>query len=148
LTIAYKTEQGASNRFEVDLVYALGTDSHEIASPVHPEVLIRSATIENIITDKVATCHRFGSGNSRMKDFDDLWRLSKSSSEIDPARLRKLLKTRNVEPTLDRGWITSEMELLWAAHRKRYPDLPERLEQVLLVVNDWISGLLKAQEHE
>jgi hypothetical protein len=67
----------------VDLVYALSTDAHEIDSPIHPEIKILSATIENIIVDKISACHRFGSGNSRMKDFDDLWRLSQSLLEIE-----------------------------------------------------------------
>jgi hypothetical protein len=141
LTIAYRTEQGASNRFEVDLVYALSTDAHEIASPVHPEVKIRSATIENIIVDKVSACQRFGSGNSRMKDFDDLWRLSVSSVEINVERLRTLLRTRKVEFALDSVWINPEMEQLWARHRKRYKDLPERLDLLFFRVNDWFREL-------
>lgn len=141
LTIAYRTEQGASNRFEVDLIYALNTDSHEISSPVHPDVKIRSATLENIVADKVSTCHRFGSGNSRMKDFDDLWRLSQSPVEVDANRLRKLLHVRKAIPSIDPAWINPEMERLWTGHRKRYRDLPEKLEQLFSKVNGWLDGL-------
>jgi len=72
VTVGYETPQGAKNRFEVDIVYALGTDAQEISSPVHAEIMLRSATIENIISDKLSACHRFKSGNTRMKDFDDL----------------------------------------------------------------------------
>jgi hypothetical protein len=42
-----------------------------------------SASVENIIADKVAACIRFGAGNTRMKDFDDLWRLSQSKVTVD-----------------------------------------------------------------
>lgn len=142
LTITYRTEQGASNRFEVDLVYALNTDAHEIASPVHPEIKIRCATIENIIVDKLSACHRFGSGNSRMKDFDDLWRLSQSWAEVNVGRLRKLLDARKVEPAIDPAWINPEMEQLWGQHCKRYKDLPAGLRQLFSRVNDWLGSLV------
>ncbi|NBO39584.1 hypothetical protein EBU99_13480, partial [bacterium] len=94
LTIKYKTEQGATNSFEVDMVYALSTDCHHISSPVNSNVKIRSATIENIVADKVAACRRFESGNTRMKDFDDLWRISRSSIPCDPKRLTELFDSR------------------------------------------------------
>lgn len=145
LTIAYRTDQGASNQFEVDLVYALTTDSHEINSPVHAEVMLRSATVENIIVDKIAACHRFGAGNSRMKDLDDLWRLSQSSVEVDSTKLRKLLKMRTVEPTLSTGWINPEMEELWRRHRKRYKDLPNGLRIVFSRINSWLEFILSTQ---
>jgi hypothetical protein len=70
-TISYTTDQGATNRFDIDVVYAISTDSHEIASPVHEAQKIRAATVENIIADKLAACHRYRSGNTRMKDYDD-----------------------------------------------------------------------------
>jgi hypothetical protein len=141
LGISYRTDQGASNRFEVDLVYALSTDVHEIASPITPEIKIRSATVENIIVDKLAACHRFGSGNSRMKDFDDLWRLSQSTAGVDSDRLQKLLRARKVSPTLDPAWGNPEMDQLWKTHRKKYRDLPDTLEAVFSQVNAWLKKL-------
>ena len=143
LVIGYRTEQGARNRFEVDLVYALMTDTHEIPSPIHPEVKLRSATLENIIVDKISACHRFEASNSRMKDFDDLWRLSRSDARVESNRLKKLLTARKVEPALDSRWITSDLDRLWRQHRKRYPYLPESLAFVLSEVNAWILKTLE-----
>jgi hypothetical protein len=110
VTIGYKTEQGARNRFDIDIVYALHCDSWEIDSPVHQEVKIKTATLENIVIDKISACHRFGSGNSRMKDYDDLWRLSQSDAKISARRLEKLAKERKVILSLDSKWIGLEME--------------------------------------
>ena len=67
VAIGYKTEQGAKNRFDIDIVYALPCDSCEIDSPIHQELKIKTATLENILADKISACHRFGSGNTRMK---------------------------------------------------------------------------------
>ena len=41
--LGYSTQEGASNRFEIDIVYSLKTDHHQIPSPVHPEIMIRAA---------------------------------------------------------------------------------------------------------
>jgi hypothetical protein len=144
LSLAYQTEQGARNRFEVDLVYALSTDVHEIASPVHPEIMIRSATLENIVSDKILACQRFAAGNTRMKDFDDLWRLSQSGTQIDSFRLKELLKVRGVTPSLKNSWINPEMEKLWKSHRKRYADLPVSLEALFSDVNQWLGELFQS----
>ena len=142
LTIGYKTEQGATNSFEVDMVYALATDCHVISSPVNPDVKIRSATIENIVADKIAACRRFESGNTRMKDFDDLWRISRSSIPCNPKRLIELLDSRGIRPALEPHWIHPDMQVLWAAHRKRYGDLPADLESLFSEVNVWLGALL------
>lgn len=142
VSIMYKTEQGASNRFEVDIVYALESDFQEMDSPVHPGVTIRSATLENIIADKLATCHRFGAGNTRMKDYDDLWRLSQNNPSLDPKRLVQLLKSRRISAQLNEGWINPEINRYWAAHRKKYPDLPEELEGFLRTVHEWLAKVV------
>jgi hypothetical protein len=145
LTIAYTTKQGAKNRFEVDIVYAIGTDFHEIESPVHAEVRIRSATMENIITDKLSACHRFGAGNTRMKDYDDLWRISQRAPLMNIKKLTDLLKARSVLPQLDSTWINPEIIRYWSAHRKKYIDLPDKLEVLFENVNRWLSDQLKGE---
>lgn len=141
VSLAYRTEQGASNRFEIDLLYALRTESHYIDSPVHPHIKLRTATTENIIADKLAACQRFGAGNTRLKDFDDLWRLSQSLLQIDKERLRNLLKTRNIDASLEPDWINSEMERAWHTHQKRYKDLPKNLKTLFGEVNQWLNLL-------
>jgi hypothetical protein len=143
VTLGYATDQGASNRFEVDIVYALETDTQEISSPVHAEIKIRSATVENIVADKLSACHRFRSGNSRMKDYDDLWRLSESESAIGGAKLAKLLKLKSVAGRLEVSWINPEMERAWLAHSSKYKDLPRDLSVLFEVVNGWLAQVLE-----
>lgn len=143
IKIAYETNEGASNTFEVDIVYALDTDTQNIPSPVNAEVSIRSATIENIISDKLSACHRFKSGNTRMKDFDDLWRISQSNATIEAAKLLKLVKANKTPLHLDASWIDPNMERTWRAHQKRYQDLPKDLAALFDDVNAWLQSLQK-----
>ena len=140
VVLGYSTQEGASNRFEIDIdiVYSLKTDHHQIPSPVHPEIMIRSATLENIVADKLRACHRFKSGNTRMKDFDDLWRLSQAVGTIDKKKLAVLINAESSRFILDRSWINPDLERIWATHRKRYKDLPESLENLFAVVNAWL----------
>lgn len=70
--IEYQTPEGAKNQFELDIVFAIETDIVTISSPVHSEIDITSASVENILLDKFSTCARFSGGNTRMKDYDDL----------------------------------------------------------------------------
>lgn len=141
VTIGYATDQGARNRFEIDIVYGLATDVREISSPVRTENRIRSATVENIIADKVSACHRFKSGNTRMKDFDDLWRLSKSGLAVRRSKLRELLERRAAPNVLDPSWINPELEKAWKAHTSRYKDLPAKLEDLFHGINEWLKTL-------
>ncbi len=53
VTIFYKTDQGASNRFDIDVVYQLETDVIQIQSPIAEGIRIPAASIENIVTDKL-----------------------------------------------------------------------------------------------
>ncbi len=139
ITLGYSTNQGAKNRFEIDIVYGLATDNHQVPSPVHEEIMIRSATIENIIADKVTACHRFKSGNTRMKDFDDLWRLRWSKAAVNKKKLASLVKARKLLLHLDTDWINPDIERVWSSHRSRYKDLPESLEVLFSEVNAWLS---------
>lgn len=139
VTIRYKTEEGQENKFDLDIVYAISTATAQIAAPIHQDTLIVVASIENIVADKLAACQRFKSGNTRMKDFDDLWRIAMEDS-VDEAKLRKLLETRGIGHSLDKGWLSDEMEKLWKAHQKKNADLPE-LRKLIAVVNKWLNGL-------
>lgn len=138
VSLSFETNEGAKNQFDLDIVYELETDIAEVQSPIDEEVSIRSASIENIIVDKFSACVRFGSGNTRMKDYDDLWRLSRSKFDIDTKRLASLLKTRKTSSRLDLEWIEEGLERGWANHRRRYPDLPKKLQDLFEDVNQWI----------
>lgn len=122
------------------LIFALSEDALiHISSPIDKKLKIKCVSIQNIIADKLAACHRFGSGNTRMKDFDDLWRLSSSSIKIKSAKLTKLLKKRNTSALLDKTWIVDSMTTSWKSHQKKYKDLPEDLRDLFVEVNRWLS---------
>lgn len=139
--IEYETDQGAKNQFELDIVFAIETDALEIFSPVNEGKTILSASIENIIADKLSACHRFAAGNTRMKDYDDLWRLSRSEIQVDAKVLRSLTRIRKIPLSLDAHWIGSDLERMWKSHRKRYQDLPDILEAVFEEVNLWLANI-------
>ncbi len=138
--IEYHTEEGAKNQFELDIVFATETDTAEILSPVHEDKTILSASVENIIADKLSACHRFAAGNTRMKDYDDLWRLSQSSVIIDDKKLKLITKRREIGLNLNSGWIGPDLERMWKNHQKRYKDLPETLKVLFKVVNSWLES--------
>lgn len=127
VTIEYQTDEGAKNQFDLDIVFAIETDTSEINSPVNEDKIILSASIENIIADKLSACHRFAAGNTRMKDYDDLWRLGQSKIELDSKKLKLITKTRKIPLNLDARWIGPDFERMWKSHRKRYQNLPEEL---------------------
>ena len=106
VTLGYQTAEGAKNSFGIDIVYALPTDFSGIPSPIQEDIQIHAATIENIIADKLGALHRFGAGNTRIKDLDDLWRLANCQVAIKRRQLAKLLKDRRISPSLDLKWIT------------------------------------------
>lgn len=139
--IEYQTQEGAKNQFELDIVFAIETDVTMVSSPLHNDMAIASASIENIIADKFAACVRFGAGNTRMKDYDDLWRLSHSDIVVDIAKLITITKNRKIELKLKADWIGPDIERTWKNHQKQYTDLPKKLEELFLEVNDWIKAL-------
>lgn len=142
VVIGYKTDQGASNNFGIDVVYQLETDMREIPSPVAENLKIRAASLENILADKLAAAHRFKGGNTRMKDYDDLWRLAQKEVKLDPRLLKRLLVKHNAVPHLDAVWINEPMERGWKDHQRRYKDLPVTLEEVFRDFNSWIKTVL------
>jgi hypothetical protein len=142
VVIEYQTDQGAKNQFEIDIIFATATDTSEIVSPLNQDRTILSASIENIITDKLAACHRFAAGNTRVKDYDDLWRLGQSGLSLDPIKLKSLLSSRAIPVYLDTSWIGLDMNRMWKSHRKRYQDLPEDLNVVFKDVNNWLAILV------
>ena len=142
IIIEYKTDQGASNCFGIDVVYQLETDTQEISSPVTENLKILAASLENIIADKLAAAHRFGGGNTRMKDYDDLWRLSRGKITINVSVLKNILSKRGIATQMNVAWINSNTQQAWKDHQKRYKDLPTTLEVLFIDVNTWLKELL------
>jgi hypothetical protein len=140
IIISFSTTSGQKNQFIIDIVYALPTDISKIKSTLDGEIRL-AASIENIICDKLSASHQFKSGNTRMKDFDDLWRIMNSDISIDSKKLSKLLTARKIVWELESGWI-SFLEEKWKRHVKSYKDIPKDLEKVFTEINSWLDRLL------
>jgi hypothetical protein len=143
ITVRFETRDGAVNTFDLDIVYAIPTRITELPAPIQQDPKIQVATLENIIADKLSAAHRFKGGNTRMKDFDDLWRISKSDKKIDKADLKILLKSLKTSPELDPEWIDPAMEESWRNHIQDYKDLPTELHEVVSEINTWVARTLK-----
>ena len=140
VVIGFRTSEGQENSFDLDIVYAIPTISTRISSTLDDGHDIAAVTMENIIVDKIDACHRFGSGNTRMKDFDDLWRISKSDAgKIDWPTLKKTLEVRGVMGQLEPSWLNDSMGQIWANYLRRHKGLPANLNQLVDEVNFWLN---------
>lgn len=147
VTIDYETEEGQKNSFDLDIVYSKPTLSAPMHSPIDEQVEIEAATLENIIADKVAACHQFKSGNTRMKDFDDLWRISQLEDDwIDRDSLSKLFTERNIPLKLDERWPSEEMDRNWKSHLRRNKRLPATITLTITEINTWLDQLFEDAE--
>lgn len=138
--VAFNTDTGQKNQFSIDIVYALPTDISKITSTLDGEVR-RAASIENIICDKISAAHQFKSGNTRMKDFDDLWRIMKSDIVINSKKLKELIDKRSITASLNSEWI-SFLEDSWKRHSKSYRDIPKELNDVFKDINNWLKIII------
>ena len=139
VTIGYITQSGQENKIDLDIVYALESDSCEITSPIDDNEKIKAVTMENIIADKLAAAQAFKGGNTRMKDYDDLWRIAQFTPEtIDWLKLKGILEERNIAPSLSEKWINDQMLGSWKAHLRRNKGLPKYLEELFSQINNWL----------
>lgn len=139
VVIVYSTDDGATNKFDLDIVYVLPTKTTTVQSPLTDKSSIQAATIENIIADKVAACHRFGGGNTRMKDYDDLWRIASERPSVDWGTVKQLLKGRGFPLELSPEWNNDETSSNWKRHIRPYKDLPKSLSLAINEINDWLK---------
>ncbi len=143
LDVEFRDDSGGSNKFGIDIVFGVPTDFRLIE--IHKKKL-NAASVENIIADKLMACHSFGAGNTRAKDYDDLFRLAIDDSvNVDKGALRHILKERDVEPVVKTQWLNEQMQTSWERHLKkayrRKNDLPENLEEVFEVINSFLSKI-------
>lgn len=139
IIIGYKTSKGQKNQFQIDIVYALPTDLAKIKSTV-ADTNYKAASIENIVADKMDAAFRFGSGNTRIKDFDDLWRISKSDMKINQSKLKEIFSKRELNYELPLEWA-EYMEDAWKAHIRKYKDVPKTITEVFEEINGWLKKL-------
>lgn len=145
VTIAFRTQEGQQNTFDLDIVYAVPTDIVTLPSPLESGIQLRVASIENIVADKLSAGHRFGGGNSRMKDFDDLLRISRvMPSPLNWTKLDAILRERGIPPHLDPAWVNAQTERTWASHIRRHEGLPSQLIEAIEIVNRWLMDGLSA----
>ena len=144
VVMAYRTSEGQENKFDLDIVYAIPTSSTRIPSPLDEAHDIAAVTMENIVADKLSASKRFGSGNTRMKDYDDLWRISKMDpSGVNGSDLKMILERRGIASQLDPAWVNANMLQNWSNHCRRNRGLPEDLSQLMCEVNAWLRQGLK-----
>ncbi len=139
IIIAFITKTSQRNQFSIDIVYALPTDIVKLKSTLDGAKR-NAASIENIICDKLAAANQFKSGNTRMKDFDDLWRIIDSGIKVDFVKLKRLLAKREIPSCLDKEWVIFLSDS-WTRHVKSYKDIPRRLEDVFQKINEWLAQL-------
>ncbi len=141
----FLTEEGSTNPFGIDVVFAVKTHSKMIKLT---NVQVPAASLENIIVDKVAACHRFAGGNTRMKDFDDLYRIAKANQKVDARLIQKIAIERKIDLSLDMKWINKQMKEAWVEYtqKKVYKDasdLPKDLSQLVVIANEYLLNVTK-----
>lgn len=140
-TVGYKIPSlGIENKFDIDIVLGVQTDIKEIKIN---NQLLSAASMENIICDKFLACRMFGSGNTRAKDYDDLYRIAHRMEEVNLETLRKLIKIRNLDLYLNEAWVSDITVDAWGRHLAKYrsPDLPKSLHDVFEQVNQAFSAV-------
>lgn len=141
----FVTEEGSTNPFGIDAVFAVKTHSKRIKLA---NTQVTAASLENIIVDKVAACHRFAGGNTRMKDFDDLYRIAKANQKLDAKLIQEIAKERDIELSLNLKWINKQMKEAWADYTqkkvyKNASDLPKDIAQLIVYTNEYLSSVTK-----
>ncbi|HPI41027.1 MAG TPA: nucleotidyl transferase AbiEii/AbiGii toxin family protein [Pseudobdellovibrionaceae bacterium] len=141
----FLTEEGSTNPFGIDVVFAVKTHSKRIKLA---DSQVTAASLENIIVDKVSACQRFAGGNTRMKDFDDLYRIAKANKKIDVNLIQKIASERDIKLSLNPKWINKQMKKFWEDYtqKKVYKDasdLPKELSQLIDTTNEYLSNVTK-----
>lgn len=139
----FLTEEGSKNSFGIDVVFAVNTHSKKIKLS---SIQVTAASLENIIIDKIAACYRFAGGNTRMKDFDDLYRIAASNPKIDSLILQKLSLDREIKLHLNTGWINNQIQTSWIEYtqKKVYKggaELPNNIRHVIEFINEYLSNV-------
>lgn len=137
VVVKYTTEDGASNQFEIDIVYALDTEFSEVCLNLNDDsTIVQVASIESVIIDKISASHRFKSGNTQMKDYDDLYRFASCDLVFNKEKILNYLKINKISKILDEKWISEPMQRAWKLYSKKYSDLPSSLNEIFKVVNN------------
>lgn len=74
---------------------------------------VQAASIINIFLDKMDACTRRGSENTRIKDFDDLVRIIRSSEPIDKPALIRLAAVRGIPLSISPDIVDAGFRQVW-----------------------------------
>lgn len=107
---------------------------------------VLAASNENILLDKISACHEKGTGNTRMKDYDDLLRFLYSNEKFDRELLGMLAIKRKIKLELSRNYAGEETENHWTVYRKKtlkkgMDDLPETLYEAIEIINEGLRKI-------
>ncbi|MEZ5307933.1 MAG: nucleotidyl transferase AbiEii/AbiGii toxin family protein [Pyrinomonadaceae bacterium] len=107
---------------------------------------------ESVIAEKFEAMVNLGTLNSRIKDFHDIWLLSRQF-DFDGMKLAEAIRlTFGKRNTVLPGRIeafehqfVSEKQVQWAAFRKRLGklDLPESFGEIVLSIDEFVSPLVR-----
>lgn len=142
LIISYKTIDGSSNKFGLDIVYKLTTDVKKVK---FFQQEMNAATIENIIIDKLSAHHQFRTGNTRGRDYDDLWHIATSGEAIRKDVLIKMAKMKNIDLYINPNDISPIVEEAYQTHLKRsyrgknQSSIPKDIYEVFEVINQFLE---------
>ncbi len=83
-----------------------------------------------------------------MKDFDDLFRISRADQEIDFKLVQKISTERGIVLELDLKWINSRMSDDWLEYTKKRvnnetSDLPNDLNELFDIINKFVIHITK-----
>jgi len=107
---------------------------------------VSAASIENIILDKLHACQRFAEGNTRMKDFDDLYRIAADPGlRIRSEVLKNLAEYREISLRI-KPQYSDQLAPIWDRYMQRrdYPavkDLPKTILEVIEFVNFFLERI-------
>jgi predicted nucleotidyltransferase component of viral defense system len=128
--------------------YSLDLTSTSKGPLFESKIHVRSYPKEFIFAEKLETVVHRGRGNTRMKDFHDLYSLITFEKSLDPAYTEKVVmavfnhRHTPLKLPLDFGAATMEaLQPLWKDYQKDIRIvLPERLEDLISSINKWLKS--------
>jgi hypothetical protein len=109
--------------------------------------------LETIFAEKLETIVTRGAANSRMKDFHDLFLISREKDLLNLGKLRgdihKTFENRGTQKVLPLNFAEKDlqaMQRLWSAHLRglgpvaRSIHLPERMDELVQSLNAWLMA--------
>ena len=111
---------------------------------------LKGYPIESVISEKLEAIIKLGAVNSRMKDFYDIWIISKNFDLSGKILIKSILKTfehrktplPNTRPFFDREIYNSksDRQTLWKAfiNKNEFANVPKELNMIALEIEDFL----------